>query len=427
MSLDASAPGPTPAPSRPRPPREPGLLIALVAIAVVLVLLLGLVLAGDFGSGGGSTSGSIGVPFSSARSSAAEATGTHGGWELLDAIGIDLPNATSSPLNLTSLANCTVTSLTGPLPSSLALPAFHGNLSSGDAPVWLMDYREAATGAEMAVAVTNGAISLAFQVSGPQCPVSNATELGSIPNNVVDSPAAVAVAADVGGYAFLAAHPTGVTVEMFLLPQLTPEGPSSGTDWQVSYSTCPMVFGSESSEPPGEMFSAAVNATTGVVVAGSEYNGTCGGVVGPPAPGIGQALQLSPPALSVGMGSAGTLASQGCTSGDYCFSFPIIVATDNVTPGDFQLELFRQADENLTAFPVVGFAILSTVGQVVVYATGTLETAWTDGVGNSSTLLGAGMTLIVDMGTSNPSTGSWSLAFTGTGPFQGSSMDFGFS
>jgi hypothetical protein len=414
---EAAVAPPLPQPSGPISSRKAGLTV-LIAVAVVLLLLLSLV---GFGGGGTSNGDSMAVPYSSAESTGAQAAAPHGTWDLASAFGLDLANAVTIPLNLSAEANCTVTSYAGLLPSSLTIPSFTGNLASGVASEWLLEYLEPSTGYELAVAVTDGVANLVFEVSGPACSNTNSSMM--LPRNAVDSTTAASAVAASGGAAFLQAHPTGVSLEMLLFPEFTGEF-NPGVEWVFSYTTCPITLTSPPpSEPLGSEFSADVNASTGNVVPGSATNGTCGG---PPPLSIGSALQLGFVTLTVGSGTGGTLASQGCTSGDYCYSLSVTSASDNVTPADFEMEVMGNNGPNETEFPAVGFAILNAAGQVVVYAPGPVENGWTSGVGNPSTLLTNTSTFSIDMGAQNPSGGGYFLALTGTGPFAGSGEGIGF-
>lgn len=421
------------APAGPAPPLtsrlggKPGWTIVL-AIAIALLLVLALLALGSpsSSSSGGS---SAGVPFSSARSTGGSLAASAGGtWELLDASGLDLPNATTVPLSLSNIsANCTVTFLGGgTLPSSLTIPRFTGNLTSGDSPEWELDYLEPATLSLIAVAVTEGSVALALEISGPHCLPSNASAEASIPAGVVDSTVAASAVAAAGATAFLTAHPNGVSLEMDLFPftlgGLEPSGPGAPA-WWFDFSTCPLLSASSNgTEPSGVTFDATVNATTGGLVPGSSTTGACGGSSTPPE-GIGSALGFGIPTLERGP-PGGTLGSQGCTSGDYCYSLEIIAASDGVTPGDFDVEVLSSS--NNTLFPAVGYAITSVAGQVLVVENGSVEDQWSPVAGSSTTLLTAGMTLVVDMGRANPSAGQFLLELTGTGPFANSGEGISF-
>jgi hypothetical protein len=420
--MSAVAPPPATRP-RFRLPWEPGVTIAVVAIAVVLLLLLSLALSGGPGSSAGAAGSGTAIPFSSARNVGTQAGAPHGTWDLYGGIGLDLANATSLPLDLSAGSNCTVTSFSGPLPSSLTIPAFAGNLTSGAASEWLFSFLQPGTGNELAVAVTNGAANLVVELSGPSCTALNASS-PSIPDTIVDSTTAASAVAAAGATAYLRAHPTGVTLEMLLLPtNLVGAHPASSPYWAFLYSTCAIdLNGTRPSGPLGYTFSAGVNASSGEVVPQSPTTGTCDG---PPPVSISSALSLGAPTLTQGAGTGGTLSSQGCVSRDYCYSLPVASASHNISPAEFQMEVLGNNGPNETLYPSVGFAILNAAGQVVVYATGPFEEVWTSGVGSPNTLVSSTMTVSVDMGTTNPTLGGYFLAITGTGPFADSEESYG--
>lgn len=408
----ASVP-PSPPGWRPRLPWDPGTTIAVAAIAVVLLLLAGLLLAGSSG-GGGPPSTTGGVTYVSAVSTGRQAGSLHGSWELVNTFGLDLANATTVPLNFSTLGNCTFTSFSGALPTSLTIPAFAGSLTSGALAEWLFTYRSPGTGAELAVAVTAGVANLVVEISGAGCP-GLGSNITPVPSNVVDSPTAVAALDAAGGSTFLAAHPKGVSLLATLFP-FTLGSSAVSVYWQLSYTTCPVLFSSgPPSGHPGVIFSASVNGTTGLVVPGSAHTGVCGG---PGTTPIGSALGLGFPTTIVGAGTGGTIASQGCTSGDYCYSIPIVMTADNVTPGDFQIQV---TGHNGTLIPTAGYAVLTITGQVLVYSLGPVETAWSSGSGGANTSLSSTMTLLIDVGATNPAGAGYSLTLTGTGPFANSS------
>jgi hypothetical protein len=348
------------------------------------------------------------VAFSMARAAATQAAPA-GPWLLLAAVGLALANETTLPINLTTGNNCTIRSLSGPIPSSLSLPSFHGNFTNGLAPAWDLEYGQSASASLLEVLVVGGVAKLVVELSGTGCIGVN-TFFEPLPSNVVDSPIAVAAAAAAGGEAFLQAHPTGVSEEMALL-SFNSSGSRSGPEWAVSYSTCsPFLIGTGSGAP-GATFDAAVNATTGAVLPGTPTTLSCGG---PPPPAIGNALQPGIPTLIRGAGTGGTLASQGCTSGDYCYVTPLRAVSDNVTPGDFSMNVTNGTGSE---FPAVGFAITNAAGEVVVYSAGPFEASWTPGAGDAATLLTTSMSISVDMGTADPSGGLWTVNLTGIGPF----------
>jgi len=415
---------PPPAPRRPlRLPWEPGLTIAVVAIAVVLLLVLSLALSGGPAGKDSTARSSAAVSFSSARGLGTQAGAPHGTWDLYTALGVDLANATTLPLNFSAESNCTFTSYSGTLPSSITIPAYTGNLARGLASEWLLSFLQPGTGSELAVAVTNGVPNLVLELSGPSCSNLNGTR-STIPNTIVDSPVAAAAVAAAGASAYLQAHPKGVSLEMLLFPgDLFPGQVPSSPEWSFYYSTCPLdLNGTPPSGPLGYTFNAGVNATSGNLLPQSATTGTCDG---PPPLSIYNALSLGTPTLTRGAGTGGSLASQGCVSGDYCYTLPVASAAYNISPADFQMEVLGNNGPNETLYPSVGFAILNAQDQVVVYAAGPFEDVWTSGVGTPNTLVSSTMTISVDMGTADPTSGGYFLVLSGTGPFVDSEESYG--
>jgi len=390
----------------------------VVVVAVAVTLVVGLLLLGGLGSG--SSGGSGGVTYSSARTAADRLAAGHGSWELIEVVGLAPANSTTLPFNSTSVPNCTVSVLVGSVPSEISIPAYRGNLLDGSASMWLFAYVQPSTGSELAVVTVNGAVALAATVTGT-CLGQYVETIPEIPDTVVDSSVAVSAAAAVGGAAFVRAHPTGVSLQMFMLNGLPFDNASKAPEWEVSFSTCPStLFNTGSSSSPGSTFSVAVNATTGAVLAGSESTSTCGPGIPPPPPptGIGQALGLGLITLFHGSGTGGTIASQGCASTDYCYSVAV-TAAQNVTPADFESYVSTSSGAQAS---VAGFAILNVTGSVVVYSTGSTEVQWSSGVGSPATLLTAGMTLVVDVGTQDPAGQSMILQIAGEGAYSGSGI-----
>jgi hypothetical protein len=378
------------APGEPAPPLtsrlggKPGLTIIL-AVAIALLLVLALLALGTpaSSSGGGS---STGVAFSSARTTGSSVTSSSGGnWELLDAFGLDLPNAATEPLGLSNLsANCTVTSLSGPLPSSLTIPRFTGNLSSGDAAEWDLAFLQPATLSEIAVAVTGGTVALALEISGAHCLPTNTSAEPSISATVVDSTVAASAVAAAGATAFLAAHPKGVSLVMFLIP-FTVGGsaqPSSGYPaWLFDYSTCPVLVGiTNGTEPPGETFDATVNATTGAVVPGSATTGTCGSSSTLP---LGTNFAWGTP-----VNATGTTIENACTmsSGHYCYSIEIAGAGGGITTSNLALSLRNSAGATIAWPTGVSIYLLTPTTAVYQSSYSTTSESWTSVPGFSGAL-----------------------------------------
>jgi hypothetical protein len=189
--------------------------------------------------------------------------------------------------------------------------------------------------------------------------------------------------------------------------------PTVNPTWDVQWGTCaPTLFGYPPSSGFGYEFNAEIDATSGKVIPVTVWNSTCGmsryGTLG---------LSVELGYLYQGTGSGGTIASQGCTSGDFCYSVYIAGSYDNVTPADFSMSVWNMSNSGATFDGTVGFSILNASGAVIVYSLGSVENQWTSGVGDSDTLLTAGMSFTVDMGTVNPSGGSWALALTGEGDY----------
>ena len=390
----------------------------MVAVAVLVAALV--IVAALLGAFGGSSSGSAtgavaGSTFSSAVVVADQFAAAHGTWNLTAATGLASPVAFNLPYNGTSgNLSCSVTALVGSLPVNLPIPAFAGSLVSGAAPAWAFVYWSPSTGAELVLVELSGQVALAVEESSG-CVASGVGSPGTVPGKVVDSSGAVAAASAAGGAAFLAAHPTGVSLTMTLNGTLNYSTlrPTVSPTWTVQWSMCaPTILGYGPSSGYGYAFTAMVSAATGRVMPGAVWNGTCGmsryGTLGLSV-GLGQLYQ--------GSGTGGTIASQGCTSGDYCYSVDIAGSYDNVTPANFSMSVWNMSNEAPTFNGTVGFSILSASGAVIVYSLGPVENQWTSRVGNPDTLLTAGMSFTVDMGTANPSGGSWALAFTGEGAY----------
>ena len=405
--------------SGPRPRFTP---VAVLAIAVAAAVVLSAVFLGGLsgGASGGPSVQSTGPTFSSARVAADQFAAAHGNWSLIDAIGLALYNTSFLPYNgSTGNATCIPVTLAGIVPTNLTLPAFRGDLESGQAPVWLFDYTEPGVGGELAVVEVGGQIPLAIELP-PTC-TTGPVHYHGVPSPVIDSPAAVAAAAAAGGASFLRAHPTGVSLLMELVAGFSYGNNSSlVSQWGIIWTTCSLAFNSELSTS-GYQFSADVNATTGAIVPGSADNTTCGSSVRTPTSGIGGAIAFGAPSLIVGPGTGGTIFSQGCNSGDYCYVEPIVSVSQNLTPADFELAV-QNFSNGSTITTIAGFAIVNAAGTVLVYSTGDLETQWSPEAASPQSLLVAGMSIYVDTGPTHPTANNLGLVLTGEGPFADSIM-----
>jgi hypothetical protein len=429
----AEPPGPVVSDGRPTtdtPPvsdRRPGFprefTIGLV-VGVALLLILSVALL-EIPHVGPSSGGGLGYSAADAIGSRALPNGT---WTLLFATGEAPSTAEAEVQNYSthpsSNPNCVFTPLVGSLVTSFTVPAFHGSLESGLAPMWFLDFFQASTGDQVTMTELNGTVIQAVEDHGaPDCSISGAT-LNPLPANLIDSPEAVYAADNAGGGAFLAAHPTGVSVDLTLENYLIPGLPgASGQWWFVDYTTCPLATNGTTTVPRGETFTAAVNATTGLVRGGTGSINACGGPTYTDT--VGAALKLGSPTSAVGAGTGGTIASQGCTSGDYCVQIPITSTSENITFANFTMNV--TGGPHGSGFPVAGFAITNGSGAVIVYSLGASETQWSAGVGNSETLLTSNMTMWVDTGTTNIFGEGYVLTIVGTGAFQESEEGIGLA
>lgn len=389
------------------------ILVAILAAALVVVAaLLGAFSGRSPGSAPGAGSGTI---FSSARAVADRFAAAHGAWNLTKAVGLASQAGFTLPYNDTSaIPNCTLTALAGSLSTNLPIPGFVDSLVSGNASVWAFVYWSPATGAALVIFELSGHVELAVEES-TGCAGPGAISPGTIPGSVVDSTTAVSAASAAGGAAFLTAHPTGVSLTMTLNGTLnySTSHPSTDTTWDIQWSTCSAtLLGYSSTSTYGYAFSVEINASSGSALPYTAMNSTCGmsryGTLG---------LSVELGSLYQGVGAGGTIASQGCTSGDYCYSVFIAGSYANVTPANFSESVWNMSDAGTTYDGTVGFAILDATGGVIVYSLGPVESQWTSGVGTSDTLLTAGMSFTVDMGTADPGAGSWALALTGEGDY----------
>ena len=400
----------------------PGLLLAVIVV-VALVVTFGLIGAFSGSPNGSSASGASGSTFDSARTAADSFAASYGSWHLVEGIGLALANSTILPVsNETGAHNCTTTVLVGTVPSNVSLSAYRGNLSDGTAPVWLFGFFNPTTGALLAVLLSGGVVILATEDSSG-CTNGEFANAPGITGTVVDSPEAVAVAAAAGGFSFLRAHPTGVSLTMFVLGGFSFANESQiWPVWEVEWSTCPSVFSGEESNVSGFDFGASVNATTGLLIPGSATNSTCGGIPTPPV-GIGQVLVAGAASLIVGA-AGGTIPSTGCDDSDECYSVPIVSVEGNVTPNEFELTV-TNSSSGIVLPTVVGYAILTPGGGVLVYSIGPYEVTWSPELGNPASPITAGMTVVVDLGPPPPPVESLSLVFTGEGPFSDSILSLG--
>jgi hypothetical protein len=388
------------------------LVVGAVAVAALLIVVLAASLGG---SGGGATT--PGVPVTS---SAAERAGASNApsppWLLEEVLGLDVWNSSTLPLNTSSIpSNCTVSPPPELLPSSITIPSFRGNISAGAAVFWILGYVQPSTNSSMAVLVVNGVAQPLYTLSGAACVTVSAGFTG-LPANLVDSGVAAQAIDQDGGAQYLDAHRAGTSLEMLLFPPFESAAPTWPT-WDFVYTPCAPLGLAPAGPTSALNFVASVNATTGAVVNASAVNIDCQQNLTSPPPSIFSALSPGLPQLIRGPGTGGTIASQGCASGDYCYELPVGNATGEVTPADFELSVSNQSGPSSVP---VGYAVLNPQGQVIVYSLGAKESTWTPDAGSASTPIYPGSSIWVDMGTVDPYGQNYYLNIQGEGPYMDS-------
>lgn len=402
---------------RKSPARTAGALAAVVVAGFLIFAAL------SFSSpAAGPGAGASAVTYSAAHSQA-DSQLPSGAWQLEAAIGLDLWNSTALPLNFTPPSpNCTVSPAPSTLPKQVDIAAFQGDLSTGLANFWILEYLDPNSSGEAVVVVSGDAVELMVTLGGPNCVVTPPGFQG-VPANVVDSSAAAQALDADGGAAFLAAHRSGLSLSMILTAGVF--STSSVPAWDFDYTPCgPLVTpGNVSGPTNGLAFSGSVDGLTGAVENATESPVDCQAALGPPpGPTLGESLGLGLVSSHVGTGSNGTLASQGCASLDYCYELNLS-AVANVTASD--LELLVETSSGAISTVPVGFAILNAAGQVIVSSVGDIETTWSNGIGNSSTRLIAGDAIWVDMGRTDPTGQGYLLHIVGEGIYADSSIEVG--
>jgi hypothetical protein len=384
-----------------------------VAIVVVMVLVSGLFVLGAFTAGPDAGKGSgNNVSSAPAQSVATQFAGRHGSWDLIAVNGVASQNESYLRYYGTvGSSNCEATTLVGSVPTNLSIPASPGGLTSGKSSFWYFAFVAPANGSELAVYVVSGQVVLAVEFP-IACTGVQYSSVQGLPGSLVNSSTAVSAAAKAGGTDFVATYINwSDTVSMLLSGGFALNNTTVAPTWEISWSTCGSdLLWSNSSMSYGHEFRVAVNATSGVVVPGSAASTTCGS----PGKSYTLGLEVELGSLFAGPEIGGTISSKGCNNGDYCYAVPLVASTANITPADFSMLV---QNFSTTYLGTVGFAILNVNGSVLVYSIGPVEDGWTSGIGTPQTLLTAGMTFIVDVGPTDPVTGSWGLYFTGLGAY----------
>jgi hypothetical protein len=278
-----------PGASRARRPtrRRPNRTEITVAVALILLALLGLWVKGigpfartPAGPAEGNQSGQTFDQAAATALSLANST-ERGPWSAGLAIGIEMGSA----LPLRSYWGALVAHLGGSLcrlsdfPSAAwneTVSGFSGSRLSGQSPAWVVAVTNR-TEVGYLILVTGGGASILGSFGGSQC-ANYASQVGQLPPDFIDSPAAVSTALQAGGLAFLATNP-GANLSMWA-PTTSPSESSNETGWMVSLSTCPLVAswsGLGTFGPfPGATFAAFVDISAGVASAtvySSDFSG----------------------------------------------------------------------------------------------------------------------------------------------------------
>jgi hypothetical protein len=263
-SSDATPPpSSTNAPPGRRPRR--GTILAAAAIAVVVVVILALLATGvipGLNSASKGSSSSV-LSYSNARPLADSAVlGISGApWTLVRASAAD-GNAPVSWAAAFYSQTCGPPLVSHFLTSARpGMPAFAGSLSSGLSPWWLFFYSNGTT--VLAVVVVNGTGTAWATFSSPCYPAANPASSEIPSTGIVDSPVAMAAAAE-SNVSFLSAHP-GVNASFSLH-----WGAFNGTLgywWDVTFTTCapfPQIMTSPGPPPHNGSYDGdIVNATSG--------------------------------------------------------------------------------------------------------------------------------------------------------------------
>lgn len=400
-----------PPPFQPGGPARTMAIVGAIAAAVILAFLGLTVLGGS--SNGGSSPGGTAVDSAVAESLATAQLGP-GPWQLILAEGIDPWTSATFTTNTSSTPpNCTV-SYTPPVqPTTIVVPAYQGNLSSGAAVIWLLGYIQPGSHTAGAALIINGAAEVALRASGANCQLfpSNFTAL---PANVVDSGTAAQAIDQAGGAQFLASYRNNVSLTM-ILADLSFSSAPAVPYWDFTFDPCASPLSPTPTGPANATgFDGTVYATNGTVEQAQQVPDYCGPV--PPPPEQGMFPFVSGTIQLVRENRTGaTIAGQGCTNGDYCYELLVDQPYENDTPADFELSVANST--GVTSSFVAGYALLDPNGTVLVYSIGPQETSWTAAAGTPTTPLVAGDSLWVDMGTSDPSGLFYTLAVQGLGPF----------
>lgn len=391
-------------------------VVAAVAVSVLLIVI---------GFGGirspGARSSRTALTFGQANDLALRQLGP-GSWSIVNAFGLDLWNGTTETATAGGYPpNCTIRSQPAVPPTELVVPAYRGDLSNGTAVVWILEYFQPTPQTLAAVLVVGGVVIELVTISGPRCSLLP-SGLQLAPWSPVDSSVAAQALGRSGAEAFLATDRNGTSLTMSLFAPLVVNGTlTSPSQWVFTYSPCSgLLQGNLTGPTNGPEFFGVVNATSGGVLNATTTTVNCqsSGTVPPPnpPPALFDVFGLSGAGVVLGPGNGGTIASQGCTSRDYCYELTVTFAEQNVSPSDMAISVVNGSSALPSPVPR-GYAFLDPSGRVLVYSLGSSASSWTNGTANETTPLTAGDRLMIDMGSVQPAGLGYVLELQGEGPY----------
>lgn len=414
-----ASPGASSPPPRPGPSRRT--LLAILVVVLVLVAFLGLALSEVVHPSSSASAASTPVASYSAAKALADPAAAQvvsGPWNLYAALGADVTQGYTNTSGVQR--QCTSSQGVG----TLSVPGYTGNYSSGDFAFWYFDYFNAANTMQLTMLVADGRAT-EYEVSyGPNCG-SPGGGIQPIPANVLDSTqVAAALLGNASVESFLHSY-SSANASFTLLNESHGSTPAAPR-WSVEYTACSLGLAGEplsGAQAVGGSLEATVNATSGALIGGIHYEGPGGLCSGAPSKApVGSAFAAGNPRAST-CPTGDTYALNGCQAGDYVYTLSVEASSVTLSSVLFEVEHSNGAVDTLST--PGGFSILNISGDAVAQVSlGTaldMTNPWTTyygSVGPTSPLTSTD-TIVIDMGTSNPTgTGLLFLA-TGTGDYTG--------
>jgi hypothetical protein len=267
-SASVNSPPSTGSPSRPSgpPARRAWLVPALVVAVIAIVIVAALFATGTIRIGTSNSADPDYETFSQAENVANGAASSVAGGPWYAAVGVGVVTRTAvlePTTNLSALfklANCTF-AWPGGEPANFGVPATPVSAAVGTAAYWTFGLKNASNGL-LLEAVSDGVASALLEASGAKC-AETVSYLAQLTPGIIDSPAIVGTVNQIGGSAFLLAHPNATMVwgviggvQLGLLGSTSPE-------WYVEYTSCTLPT---SVGEVGATFNASVGGTSGVVL-----------------------------------------------------------------------------------------------------------------------------------------------------------------